>query len=399
MRPLLVFLLALGVCGCGFRKLSSTNACFAYVVTSDTHTCARKTDSTLWCWGNNQYGQLGLGPDTSPVQTPALVEALQTSASRIYLPTSIGTSSARTAFSCSRRSDSSLWCWGNNELGQLGTGDNVNRDRPVQIGADTLGTNVHSVGAGAGFACTRKVDGTVWCWGQNESGQLGRGDTTARRTPEQVVSDDLNGTVTQLAAGGSHACALKADGSLWCWGKNQYGQLGLGDTRRRELPERVTTIDEVQVVFAGADHTCAARADGSLWCWGYNQYGQLGTGDQRGRSLPAQLDFADLGAGVTTVSGGATHTCAVKTDGSLWCWGGNQYGQLGTGDREASPTPMQVAFPSGNTVAQVYAGGSHTCARTSNSALWCWGANDSGQLGVGTGQGRLTPSMLAPPCP
>ena len=401
-QVVLAAMLGLATAGCGFKKITSTSACFAYIVTSDTHTCARKTDSTLWCWGGNQYGQLGIGNDPSPRPEPTFVDTLGSTAARIYLPTAIGMSSTRTAFTCSRRSDSTLWCWGQNQDGQLGTGDMDARTRPTRIAPETFAGDVHSVAAGAGFACARRNDGTVWCWGQNEQGQLGLNDTARRLEPAQVAPEIFAGDATQVAAGGAHACALKADSTLWCWGHNQFGQLGTADTRPHRIPTRVSGFgNDVAIVFAGADHTCAVKTDASLWCWGQNQYGQLGLGDTRSRSAPARVDFTDLGTGVTVVSGGAPHACAVKTDGSLWCWGGNQFGQLGRGDRQQSADPVQVRLPSGVTIAQVYAGGTHTCARSVQNALYCWGANEYGQLGArpDASGAVLEPRLAASACP
>jgi alpha-tubulin suppressor-like RCC1 family protein len=385
--------------GCGFRKVNPTTACFVYVVTSDSHTCARKTDGTLWCWGNNQYGQL-TGSDAGPQLAPIPVTSLGGTVARIYLPSAVGTISSRTAFTCVRRTDASLWCWGNNEHGQLGTGDNATRRMPVSVAPQVIGNALDAVSSGAGFACARKTDGTLWCWGSNAYGQLGTGGTAPSAVPVQVDPRGLGAEVAQIYAGESHVCAVKTDGTLWCWGNNAYGQLGTGDTRPRSAPAQVDPQGMgagVAVVFAGANHTCAVMTDSTLWCWGNNQFGQLGVGDQRTRLSPARVDFADVGPGVSVVTAGGNHTCAAKTDGTLWCWGNNQYGQLGSGQAGGSATPVSVDLPAA--VSVVYAGGTHTCARTTDSALWCWGSNQYGQLGIAAGASSNVPMRIAPSCP
>jgi alpha-tubulin suppressor-like RCC1 family protein len=372
---------------CGFQEVTA-DSCFVYLVASDSHTCARRTDGTLVCWGNNQFGQLS---------------GLEGEVAGIYLPTSGGDVSTRTAFSCARKADGTLWCWGNNAHGQLGAGDTDAHAEAVQADPDGLGDQVHAAALGSAFGCARTNDNAIWCWGANESGQLGTGDTDPRLTPVQVDPDGLGRDVRYVYTGAAHGCARKTDGTLWCWGGNQYGQLGTGDTERRLTPVQVgvdTLGAGVDVVFAGAHHTCASTTDGTLWCWGANQYGQLGVGDLEPRSTPTPVDLTDLGAGVSLVSAGGRHTCAGKTDGSLWCWGSNQAGQLGGGPIDNSPVPVPVdtrGFAS--PVALVYAGGAHTCARAMDSSLWCWGSNEFGQLGVAAGPGHDVPMLVAPACP
>jgi alpha-tubulin suppressor-like RCC1 family protein len=393
---------ALLVAGCGFKKVASTPPCYAYIVASDSHTCARRTDGTLRCWGNNQYGQLGLGEDTSPRSTPTEVPDLAGATGAVYVPTGIGMISSRTASTCARKRDGTLWCWGNNQYGQLGLGDTAIRLRPTQVDPERIGNGAHIVSGGAGFTCTQKTDFTLWCWGSNDYGQLGTGDSTPSLVPVQVDPQALGSEVDLVYTGASHTCAVKKDLTLWCWGRNQYGQLGLGDTRSRNRPTQVIVGlgSGVLLAFAGAEHTCAVKSDMTLWCWGNNQYGQLGTGDTSLRTGPTPISFADLTDNVSLVTAGGSHTCAAKTDGSLWCWGNNQYGQLGTGDRQPSPRPVPVDTSGlGGGVEVVYAGGNHTCARTGTNELWCWGNNQYGQLGVEGGGDRTAPEKVAEACP
>jgi len=223
----------------------------------------------------------------------------------------------------------------------------------------------------------------VWCWGHNQYGQLGDGTTTHRLTPVQVqnLSD-----VVQVTEGFYHTCALKEDGTVWCWGRNSEGQLGDGTTTNRLTPVQVNNLSGVVQITAGDLHTCAVKQDGTVWCWGYNRYGQLGDGTTTNRLTPVQVKNL---SNVVQIAAGHLHTCALKQDGTVWCWGNNSDGQLGDGTTTNRYTPVQVQNLTG--VVQVAAGYVHTCALKQDSTIWCWGNNSYGQLGDGTTNDRLTP--------
>jgi alpha-tubulin suppressor-like RCC1 family protein len=399
-RHSLVFTALLGACG--FREVPLEPACFLYVVGSDSHSCARKSDGTLWCWGSNQYGQLGTG-DTDPRYEPTEVhlDSLGSDVGGIYVPVGTGDVSSRTAFTCALKTDGTLWCWGNNEYGQLGTGDTRNRLTPVQV--RELGADVHAASLGSGFACARKNDYSLWCWGANESGQLGTGDTDTRTKPTRADTGDLALAVRRLSIGTTHTCVRKTDNTLWCWGDNRSGQLGTGDTMTRLVPTQIDPLNmtNIDVIVTGGAHSCAMRSDATLWCWGANQYGQLGLDDFMPRASPVQVDLASFAGGVPSVTAGGNHTCAAQTDGTLFCWGDNRAGQLGNGGAENSAVPVQVDISAlGKDVYLVYAGGRHTCTRNNDSSLWCWGGNEYGQLGIGrSGPSARTPERVAPACP
>ncbi|MCK6550155.1 hypothetical protein L6R52_30250 [Myxococcota bacterium] len=386
---------------CGFREVVPEGACFAYIVTSDSHTCGRRVDGSLWCWGSNAFGQLGTG-DTEPRTEPTRVDALGDEVAGIYLPTGSGAISSRTAFTCARKTDGTLWCFGNNQWGQLGTGDTTPRSVPTKVGSTDLGADVHAASLGSGFACVRKNDDTIWCWGANESGQLGTGDTEPRPTPVQVAPDVLGSGVRYLSTGDAHACARMLDGRVLCWGANPQGQLGTGDTEPRLVPTPISTPElssDAGVIVTGATHTCATRTDAALFCWGGNQLGQLGVGDTERRLVPTRVELTDLAAEVPLVTAGGRHTCVAKIDGTLWCFGDNRAGQLGRGDRENASRPVAVEQRAlGREIAVIYAGGANTCARTQAGLVWCWGANDFGQLGIGSGPGRTEPELVTASC-
>jgi len=286
---------------------------------------------------------------------------------------------------CGVKNTGGVWCWGQGSDGQLGSGSTSATASPAAVSG--LSSGVVEVGAGHYHSCARKSDGTVWCWGKNDHGQLGDGTFTSRLAAALVPG--ISGA-RSLAVGGNHTCIIGGNGGVGCWGSNQYGQLGDGGTADRSTPNSVGGVlaSDVVSLSSGSFHTCAVKADGSAWCWGYNLKGRLGDGTLTSRSAPTAV--SGLSSGVTQISAGGHQTCALKSDGSVWCWGSNQYGQIGDGtttDRLV-PTPVfGLPFPA----AGVFCGGAHVCALLDRGALWCWGNNDSGRLGDATTQSRTLP--------
>jgi alpha-tubulin suppressor-like RCC1 family protein len=321
------------------------------------NTCAVKYDGSLWCWGANDYGQVGIGTYENIISTPVQV------ISSGVLEVSLGW-----WHTCAMKRDGSLWCWGHNYYGQVGDGTGGDKKNPVQI----MSSGVSSVALGGEHTCAIKQDGSLWCWGGLESAS----------TPTQIMSSE----VSAIALGDYHTCAIKTDGSLWCWGRNDYGQLGDGTNTNKNTPVQIMS-SEVSSVALGGNHTCAVKIDGSLWCWGDNSWGQVGL-YPGSTNAPVLVIWSEVSA----IALGDYHTCAIKTDGSLWCWGLNQYGQLGDGTNTSKNTPVQI-MSSG--VSSVAAGGSNTCVVKQDSSLWCWGNNSAGQVGNGTyGNSISTPTQV-----
>ena len=197
--------------------------------------------------------------------------------------------------------------------------------------------------------------------------------------------------VVQLAAGGSHTCALLGDGTARCWGANSVGQLGDGTATQRDLPVAVQGLDGVVALAAGGFHTCAVRLDGRVRCWGSDSYGQLGSSDHAGLNSLTPAAVAYL-TNAVSVSAGYLHTCATLADGALWCWGNNNDGQVGDGTTTHRALPVPVSAPGS---AAVSAGSAHTCAASASGALRCWGSNQRSQLGLGTSAAnRTTPTGI-----
>jgi alpha-tubulin suppressor-like RCC1 family protein len=298
---------------------------WATVSTDGGSTCAIRTNGTLWCWGANDWGQLGTG-NTSPELTPTQVGTANNWSS---------VSTSYWATTCATRTNGTLWCWGDNGDGQVGIGNRNYVLSPVRVGNAADWATVSTRGYVS--VCATRFDGTLWCWGDNDHGQLGNGSTTSALTPTQVGT--ATGWATVSSGLVSDTCAIRLGGTLWCWGGNWFGQLGLGDTADRLTPTRVGTAANWHTVFGGDGNTCATTTSGALWCWGENDYGQLGTGNTTATQSPVQV-----GQGTTwiSVSSEIGYTCGIDLAGSLWCWGYNAYGQLGTGDTVDHLTPVQI---------------------------------------------------------
>jgi alpha-tubulin suppressor-like RCC1 family protein len=340
------------------------------------HACALATDGGVQCWGADATGQLGVG--TNPyLLVPADVPRLSTGASAVR---------AGYSHACAITTAGGVRCWGSNGAGELGDGTLVTRGTPAAVSG--LAAGVSSIAVGSRHSCALTLGGGVRCWGNNDYGQLGDGTTMSRSTPVDVSG--LTSGVTAIAAGIAHTCALTSAGGLTCWGRNSSGQLGDGTTTTRRTPVDVNGLSSgVAAVAAGGAHTCALGTTGGLKCWGDNSSGQLGDGTWSARATAA--DVSGLTSGVSSVSAGELHTCAVTAGGGVKCWGDNYNGQLGDASVAWSVTPIDViGLTSG--VAAVSAGYVHTCAVTSAGGVKCWGTNSRGQVGDNSTTARSAPT-------
>jgi alpha-tubulin suppressor-like RCC1 family protein len=293
---------------------------------------------------------------------------------------------------CGIRLGNTLWCWGDNSEGELGIGSTTSQDLPQQVTRPAV-AGWASVTAGGFFGCAIRKVGTLWCWGNNDFGQLGIGNTATQNLPQQVTTPAATGW-TSAAAGETHTCATRSDGTLWCWGDNFEGQLGIGDMTGQDLPQQVTTPAATgwTGAAAGEGHTCATRSDGTLWCWGDNSEGDLGIGSTTSQDLPQQVT-TPAATGWTTASAGDYQTCATRTH-MLLCWGLNNHGQLGIGTRTSKDLPRHVMIPSRWGWTLMAPGGDTTCASHTGHTLWCWGDNNVGQLGIGSTTSQDLPQQV-----
>lgn len=246
------------------------------------------------------------------------------------------------------------------------------------------------VGTGLTHSCAVRTDGSLWCWGMNISGELGRGVIGAS-DPRPGPVADVGISWARVDAGANHTCAIDVDATLWCWGSNAYGQLGLGTAGdgERLVPTRVGAARDWAKIDVGVNHTCGLRAS-TLWCWGGTRIA-LGIGDGLDHFAPAQVPGNWL-----DVAAGSNFTCAIDDGGSLWCWGTNERGQLGLGPAGPDRAERPQRVTAGTGWLNVSAGFFHACGVTSTPRYLCWGANNQAQLGVGDRVDRNEPTDLAP---
>lgn len=341
-------------------------------------------------WGYNSYGQLGNG-GTADSNVPISVTISGALAGKSVSMIAAGYHSLALC------TDGTVASWGYNGFGQLGIGATGNSKTPVLVTATGVlaGKIVTNVAAGERHSLASCSDGTVAAWGANTNSQLGDGSATNSNVPVAVVSSGvLSGrTVTAIAAGGFHNLVLCSDGNLASWGNNSYGQLGDGGTVDSNVPVSVTASGAlagktISMMAAGGSHNLVLCTDGSLFAWGCNIYGQLGNGNHNSHSTPTSvIQSGTLGGKVVVaIIAGFDHSVALCADGTLAAWGRNNYGQLGDGSATDSNVPVAVVSSgalSGRTVTAIAAGGCHNLALCSDGNLVSWGANFSGQLGNG----------------
>jgi len=347
------------------------------IATGGSHTCLLMVSGRAFCWGGNDRGQLGSGNNTRHAAPAAVAGDLR------FVSVAPGL-----WHSCAVARGGAAWCWGENVHGQLGDRSFATRSNPVPV-ADNHA--FRSLAAGAAYTCGLDVGGRVWCWGSNARGQLGIGDGDSEdsATPVAIATDRR---FASIASGWSFACALDAAGSAMCWGDNTGGQIGDGTHEDRRRPTTVRAAMPFTMITAGSGHACGLTATGEAYCWGRNARGQLGDGTTTDRATPVRVKSD---ASFFAISAGAVHTCAVATDGNAYCWGQNTYGQLGDGGTTDQPQPVTVVGD--HTFASVRAFGSHTCGATTSGEAFCWGYNLDGELGDGTRVHRTRPVYVEPP--
>ena len=395
------------------------------MISGGTTTCAALKRGDVYCWGDNTQGQVGIG-DVTTTHPPTLV-AHDSKNNPFTALASIGLGRTH---ACAASSTGIPLCWGSNTLGQTATG-NVSPDGGIlpvptptpaaqksgPFGPTTYVYSAMSTGAAAGHQCAITLDAGLVCWGNNDNGQLGHVDAgfliDSTCTEYGSVAEDCSavpfpaefaGSVKQAVAGNAHTCVLDTTGNVSCWGNGFDGQLGNGraglGAGTGPAPTPVQGLDGgITEIAAGESVSCAVKKDGTVWCWGYSTDGELGypgshidAGDfccsvegcfnNTCFARPSAIQIAPI-TNAVDVSVGCDHVCATESDGSVWCWGNNVSGELGNGTTATTPTPPTKVTGISNAVG-VTAGCGHTCAWLKDGTASCWGLNDHGQLGNGS---------------
>ena len=347
-------------------------------VSAGYHTsCGVTTTGEAKCWGNGDWGQLG-NSSTERRLTPTTVTDLGSGAASI----AVGHH-----HTCAVTNRGGVVCWGLNDYGQIGFGTTSVRPY-VPVAVTGLSSGVVQVDAGYQHTCALTAAGGVKCWGYNGYGQLGDGTNENRTTPVDVVG--LTSGVVQIDLGYEYSCALLENGTVRCWGRNDWRNLGDGTTTVRYTPRTVSGLSGAVDIAAGFHHTCAVLNTGAVRCWGYNGYGQLGDGTTSDRITPTTP--TGLSAGVSHVVAGGHHTCAMTTGGAVKCWGRNDNGDLGDGTTTRRYVPTDVTGLASGVFELSASNGFSTCAIVANDAMKCWGYNDWGQIGNITSGNVTTPT-------
>jgi len=307
------------------------------------HTCALTTGGGVKCWGSDDEGQLGDDPLIIGKHTPVDVQGLGSGIKAI---------AAGGYHTCALTTGGGVKCWGYDSSGQIGDGNN-NSDKPTPVDVVGLASGVQSIAGGLNSTCAVVTGGAVKCWGYGGYGQLANGGTLPNAPSSNVPTDAIGLTsgVLQIRGGSNHFCALITGGSVKCWGNGTSGQLGDGLAADTSTPVDVTGFGGgAQAIATGGDHSCALTTSGAMKCWGHGYSGQLGFGPLSSVSSEnikrTQVDVVGLSSGVQAIAAFAQQTCALMIGGRVKCWGYDGYGQIGDGDYAPDKTsPVDVLVP------------------------------------------------------
>lgn len=350
-----------------------------------THSVALLSGDVVCSWGRGEDGQLGHG-DAEDRMLPTQLSALDG-----HEITSVTCGADHTtAFSESRMQ---VYSWGWGDFGRLGHGNSSDLFTPQPVKA-LQGLRIKQIACGDSHCLAVTMEGEAQSWGRNQNGQLGLGNTEDSLLP-QKISAFQGVSVKMVAAGAEHSAAITEDGELYGWGWGRYGNLGLGDRNDRLVPQKVSSTDgeNMVLVACGWRHTISVCSNGGVYTYGWSKYGQLGHGDFEDHLIPHKLE-ALRDKFISQISGGWRHTMALTSDGNLYGWGWNKFGQVGVGDNVDHCSPAQVRFPDDQKVIQVSCGWRHTLAVTESHNVFSWGRGTNGQLGDGESTDRNIPTIV-----
>lgn len=342
----------------------------------DLHSCRiERADLQIFCQGDGSYGQLGNGLVDDALYSVETVNPLR-DLGDVYSEVTAG--GRHTCAVLDTVGGSQAFCWGDNRWGQLGDGTLENRSQPTPVDNSAIQVDLVSLSSGGGHTCGLSAEGQAYCWGSNQFGQLGVDTIGNAATRPQPVAGGL--TFTQLSAGWLHTCGLTTDSTTWCWGRGLEGQLGNGTTDGSGAPVQVAGGGVYTSIVTGTAQTCGITSTGGVDCWGYNSSGQVGTGSTAFVvSTPAAVPLP-AGVAVVDVALGRIHGCALTGTGPVYCWGGNDRLQLGQASPRAARSPILVPLPAGVLPTSIAAGDGQTCAVDGTRTL-CWGGIPAAYLG------------------
>lgn len=360
------------------------------IAASNATSVALLDDGTVWQWGYS-----GAGTYSATPRKVAIAGVRRIAAGYGHV--------------LALKGDGTVWAWGDNAYGQLGDGTYGASSEPVQASGLRGAT---AIAAGRDVSLALTADGTVWAWGSNAYGQTGEGSIDFAGTALPVRVEGLEG-VAAISAGGSHCMAICTDGTVWAWGDNRHGVLGDGTTESRFAPVRsgiygvgALSAGDMHSLSAGDTHALAVREDGTVWAWGYNYFGQLGTGgtslNDQGRyyfGTEADAYSPDLVRGLPamkSVAAGGAHSVALAANGTVWAWGSNADGQLGTGTAGGSDVTAPIRVEGLSGIIAIDAGLYHTLALRNDGSVWAWGDSEDGQAGI-PGASAASPTLVLMP--
>jgi alpha-tubulin suppressor-like RCC1 family protein len=322
----------------------------------------------LWTWGYGGFGQLGNSSNTISQSVPVTTTAGGSNWKQVtcgYFHTA------------AVKNDGTLWTWGRNGNGQLGNGTTSDTSTPVQVGS---ATSWRQVSCGYYYTMAVKTDGTLWTWGSAQYGALGNNASSGNVTTPTQIGSSTSWKYVNASFEFFNSSAIKNDGTLWTWGYNNYGNLGLNDTNQRSTPTQVGSATTWKQIAMGTKQTTAIKTDGTLWTWGDNGYGQLGLGDTTSRSTPTQVGSA---TNWKQCASGYRFCSAIKIDGTLWTWGGYYTGSLGNPAYSTNQSTPVTTYGGGTNWKQVACGRYTGAAIKTDGTLWTWGDGINGELGNG----------------
>ena len=391
---------------------------FQSISSGGSHTCALTTNGNVKCWGNGSSGKLGNGSISGVESTPVDVHTSFSDATPLSGITAISSGASHT---CALTTDDNVKCWGYGSSGRLGNGSTSGlKSTPVDVHTSSEDasplSDITAISSGSSHTCVLTTNDNVKCWGLGSSGRLGNGSTSGvESTPVDVHTsfEDTNplSDIAAINSGSENTCALTINGNVKCWGKGSSGRLGNGSTSGVESTpvdvhtsfEDTNPLSDIAAISLASENACAITTlttGGNVKCWGKGSYGRLGNGatDESSTPVDVHTSFSDATplSGITAISSGNSHTCALTTDGNVKCWGRGNYGNLGNGETNGSSTPVDVhtsfsdATPLSGITA-ISAGASYVCALTTDGNIKCWGNGGNGELGDGEATRSLTP--------